>query len=127
MQSTRISTRLKTDTKLKVLICTANMGNAEPTEDSMEQWIPTDGACSRVNTLSGAIKPKGYFDIVVIGMQESTWARKNTTKTVVEKEAAKTEGLSEEDILNAMDKHDSATLRLMIQDILGSEYTQIVE
>jgi len=125
-QSTR---GLKTDPKLKVLVCTANMGNAEPTRESMEAWVPTDGACHHVTPLSGAAKQlkKGYFDIIVIGMQESTWAR-NDTKALAKTEAAKSEEkISEEDILNALDKHDSATLRTMVQDIVGSEYIQIVE
>jgi len=60
-------------------------------------------------------------------MQESTWARKEN-KALAEREAAKSNvAISEEDILNALDQHDSATLRVMIQDILGSEFTQVVE
>ncbi|CAJ1928735.1 unnamed protein product [Cylindrotheca closterium] len=123
------STRgLKKDPSLKVLICTANMGNAAPTKESMENWIPTDGACFHVTPLAGAAKElkKGYFDIIVIGMQESTWAR-NNAKGSVRKEVKKEEKLSEEDILNALDQHDSAALRMMVHDIVGSEYTQIVE
>jgi hypothetical protein len=107
--------------KLKILVCTANMGNQQPDTDSLAAWIPKDGSVEEVvvenpkypvrsHLTSGANKFKRAmaafiekkfnshpmdklkeftaasaksskkqqrdserFDIIVIGMQESTW------------------------------------------------------
>ena len=34
--------------KIKVLVCTANIGNQEPNVDSLSAWIPKDGATNLV-------------------------------------------------------------------------------
>lgn len=61
--------------ELKVLVCSGNLGNAEPTQASMEAWIPALGACRSV---TGGGDDDGFFDLISVGMQESTW--KKTTK-----------------------------------------------
>ena len=58
-------------------------------------------------------------------MQESTWTE--ATKTNLATSAAAKAELDEEDILNAMEEHHTATLRGLMQDILGREYQPIVE
>jgi hypothetical protein len=42
--------------KLRVLVCTCNIGNAMPTD--LSSWIPKNG---------------GHHDVIAIGMQESTF------------------------------------------------------
>ena len=57
--------------QLQVLICTANMGNAKPTQ--LDTWIPSKGRLQNVK-----------MDIIVIGMQEATWKpSKNDTDAAV--------------------------------------------
>ena len=38
---------------LRVLVCSANMGNAEPTLSSMKSWIPELGLTENITTLNG--------------------------------------------------------------------------
>jgi hypothetical protein len=33
---------------IKILVCSGNLGNAQPDQDSMEAWIPRDGYCRHV-------------------------------------------------------------------------------
>jgi hypothetical protein len=40
--------RIKPKTSVKLLICSANMGNAQPDPGSINQWIPSDGLISLV-------------------------------------------------------------------------------
>jgi len=58
---------------LQILVCSANIGNAEPTMESLGAWIPVGGSCSEVNFLEGAVPLVGTFDLIAIGMQEATW------------------------------------------------------
>jgi hypothetical protein len=82
---------------LKVLICSANVGNAEPTVESMNAWIPKDGsvhevvnanvnvnvnhksdtsAAGGVHTQHQIQQPEqghSYFTLIVIGMQEASF------------------------------------------------------
>ena len=106
---------------LRVLCCTANIGNAEPTQESMEAWLPSRGACERVNSFDGTPLHRDIFDLIVLGMQESTWKEAMKVNAVAKAE------VDEEDILNAMEEHHTATLRGLMQDILGREYQPIVE
>ena len=62
------------DGTLKVLVCSANMGNAEPTLSSMKSWIPEDGNTDEIMTLNGEPIEAECFDVIAIGMQESTWS-----------------------------------------------------
>lgn len=121
--STRqISTSENSELEFKILACTANMGNAEPVLKSMETWIPSDGACSAVTPLEGITSlQSGYFDLIVIGMQEATWKanKDDTTKTI------RGEEITEEEILNSLQRPDSATIRQQTQDILGGDYIQV--
>jgi hypothetical protein len=110
-----------TDANLNILACTANLGNAEPTLESMEAWIPPDGACDKVTPLEGKFLPEGSFDLIAIGFQESTWKESKRVANI------KGENISEDEILNALEEHDTAALREMIQDILGDDYSQVVE
>jgi len=97
------------------------IGNEEPTQESMQAWIPPDGRCESVTDFEGApLRPGKNFDLIVVGMQESTWKEsgpKATTK----------KALSEDEILNAMEEHHTATLREMMQDILGEGYCSVAE
>ena len=106
---------LPSPTRLKVLVCSANMGNAEPSLSDIKAWIPPLGACDQVTYFDGEssnesesnrsqrdkeeedaetlqlrqelkdqaaeikklkgslAKMEGTFDLIAIGMQESTW------------------------------------------------------
>ena len=107
---------------LQLLVCTANMGNAEPTLESLRAWIPQDGDSSRVTPLSGKSNqiPKERFDVIAIGMQEATWKEKKKEKQL------RTSALSEEEILNSMEEQNTAYLRESVQEILGNCYVQLV-
>ena len=69
--------------ELKVLVCSGNLGNAEPTQASMEAWIPALGSTRGVvlstrSTSTGTDADEeedGFFDLIAIGMQESTWKK----------------------------------------------------
>lgn len=65
---------------LNILVCTGNLGNAEPTLDSMKSWIPEHGSCSSVSTLNGQDIDSDQFDMIVIGMQEATWVRQSKNR-----------------------------------------------
>lgn len=110
------------DDEFTLLCCTANIGNAEPSLDSMEAWIPPGGVCSRLESLDkGGPLPDTSFDVIAIGMQEATW--KDSTKN----KDLRGDVISEEDILNALEEKNTAHLREMIQDILGESYSQMVD
>ena len=111
--------------ELTILNCTANLGNAEPTEESMKAWIPPLGETKGVKPLEGVeqIRPD-YFDVITIGMQESTWKEKERS---VSRNITEREKLSKEDILSALEEHHTAKLREMIMNILGGDYVQIAE
>ena len=49
---------------LKILLCSANMGNACP-DDSLSRWIPKNGEKEGIS-----------YDILVVGMQEATFNKK---------------------------------------------------
>jgi len=82
---------------IKVLVCTANMGNAEPTFESLKAWIPFNGSVCNVmdaqNELDAdapaassvkqeerpaSIDPTSGYDVIAIGMQEATWGNGDT-------------------------------------------------
>ena len=58
---------------LKILVCSANLGNAEPNLSSMKSWIPIGGGCEQVRTLTEEDIESRRFHLVAIGMQEATW------------------------------------------------------
>lgn len=88
------TTNLQEEEDLKLLVCTANIGNAEPTQESMEAWIPLRGSCKVVTNLDDKRMRAGIFDMIVIGMQESTWNETASSRQQSKKE------VSEEDILS---------------------------
>ncbi|KAL7574301.1 hypothetical protein ACA910_012544 [Epithemia clementina (nom. ined.)] len=85
---------------LTVLICSANLGNAEPSLEDLASWIPIHGQCGHMTphnhyynnhhnhnhnqTIMGS--PNDHrsddgdcFDLIAIGMQEATWNASSTT------------------------------------------------
>ena len=79
---------------LAVLICSANIGNAEPTPSSFAEWVPDDGdidgPVSRTKYPveqqsqdygAAALENKKKFDIIVLGMQEAAFVEKSKRKS----------------------------------------------
>jgi hypothetical protein len=87
---------------LNLLVCSGNMGNAEPDSKSLAAWIPDDGNCSecldhqkyplvfepkdpvtladgstRASDADASTARADQFDLIVLGMQESTFEPKN--------------------------------------------------
>ena len=60
--------------EMKILCCTCNMGNAQPTPRDIGAWIPEHGALKSV--VPSCDDERGSFDMIVIGMQEATWKNK---------------------------------------------------
>eukprot|EP00538_Stauroneis_constricta_P000650 CAMPEP_0119551520 /NCGR_PEP_ID=MMETSP1352-20130426/4750_1 /TAXON_ID=265584 /ORGANISM="Stauroneis constricta, Strain CCMP1120" /LENGTH=560 /DNA_ID=CAMNT_0007597593 /DNA_START=80 /DNA_END=1762 /DNA_ORIENTATION=- len=138
-----------TDGKLKILICSANVGNAEPTMESISAWVPAFGECGQVTPLTAATAKQlssGHFDMVVIGMQESTWKKPAKMERLPSAESS-VDGDNDEDsgsnsnskpprrklesspstfnILEGKEAHDSVALISMFQETLGDDYTLI--
>ena len=111
---------------LKILVCTANIGNAEPTVDSLEAWIPPGGSCDRVNPLDGKSALIGTFDLIAIGMQEATWAESARRKSLRSKSTLGV-ALTDEEVLNALEEKNTAVLREMLQETLGESYCQVAD
>jgi len=75
---------------ITVLVCSANVGNAEPTPSSFGEWIPDDGNIDRplastkypvdgASDVTSALSNSGRkFDIIVLGMQEAAFAVKKS-------------------------------------------------
>ena len=87
---------------VQVLICSANLGNAQPDDFSVNEWIPQDGRIKFVLPSKNSLhsppqlpsmksigEKEGQFDIVVIGMQEATF------------EAEVESGINENDTMSA--------------------------
>jgi hypothetical protein len=97
---------MKKDRELQLLVCSANLGNEKPDDESLAAWIPEDGRCTEVlneqkypvlrtivkdkataangdggTTAAAGVNDAAFedydstdqFDIIVIGMQESTF------------------------------------------------------
>ena len=69
---------------LSILICSANIGNAEPTAESFAAWIPDDGNIIIDSKSSTADSDRvsvpnhnAKYHLIVVGMQEAAF----TTKT----------------------------------------------
>jgi hypothetical protein len=65
---------------INILICSANIGNKAPTQESFWEWIPADGLMKDVllknvgTTWDAELQnDEGYFDIIAIGMQEASF------------------------------------------------------
>jgi hypothetical protein len=113
------------DYKLNILTCTANIGNAEPTLESMAAWIPMEGACGLVTPIKHDSLASGRFGLIAIGMQEATWKEK--VKKAKSSHQIRGDVISEDEVLNALEAHDTAALREMIHDILGKGYIKVTE
>lgn len=73
---------------LALCICSANIGNAEPTPESFAAWIPEDGniinsavplestSVNDVEKTADSVEAKKYH-IIVVGMQEAAFTTKN--------------------------------------------------
>ena len=73
--------------ELQLLVCSGNLGNAQPDLDSLAAWIPENGRCRDALKLQANYPIKDQkssstfeeyteidqFDIIVIGMQEATF------------------------------------------------------
>ena len=137
---------------IKILTCTANMGNAEPT--SLSAWIPSKGDVSQVTPLSEEAKEDleaGSFDIIMVGMQESTFTKKSSSVAydtddddldeqlkeeaekgeVVASPANSTSSSSLKKPLQKLDSllatEDSNCLRTMLKETLGDGYELMKE
>lgn len=79
-----LSATLKKTDLLTILACTGNLGNAEPSPQDLAAWIPSHGKCNGVTplvppnnagpTTTTTIEHDDTFDLIVVGMQESTWS-----------------------------------------------------
>jgi len=132
---------------VKILVCTANMGNAPPTLESMKAWIPESGSCYEVTPFDESLVVKEYYDIICIGMQEATWGHKKQRKQnkkdsdvsslmtsirrqqsgdVDEDELSLEEAqVKEDNYLAVIEGADTVFLRTLIKEILGNDYTNI--
>jgi len=132
------------DEDLKILVCSANLGNAPPFMENMREWIPELGACSGVTALAGQGSIKAdQFDIIALGMQESTWKKEQLNhESFTASSSAITDesfhdvqeikpGTSEssfgiDQMLDGMEAHDSIELKRLAQLTLGNDYSLIV-
>jgi len=75
--------------KVHALLCTGNLGNAAPTPESFQAWIPHRGSIEEVTRANApfenckeqeeheekrVLQRPDSFDLIVVGMQEATWA-----------------------------------------------------
>lgn len=75
---------------LSILICSANIGNAEPTPESFAAWIPDDGEIISKSGASGAgasndcvnVSANKKYHLMVVGMQEAAFSTKLKTVNV---------------------------------------------
>ena len=92
---------------LQLLVCSANLGNAKPDEESLARWLPADGQCNEVlqypakypirdqfSTFDDYLD-EDKFDLIVIGMQEATFDPPNDDDEVDDRDAASTESGSQ--------------------------------
>jgi len=137
----------ESEDSLKLLICTANMGNAPPTLESMKAFIPEAGSSSEVSPIWEDLVVKENYDLIVIGMQEATWGSKKQRKTLAaleqdniafadkpmdddevsleEARVMEEARVKEDNYLAAIEGADTVLLRKQIKEILGSEYTSL--
>ena len=151
-RTTIIMTAETSDHELTILVCSANLGNAEPSLQDMAAWIPTKGKCNLVTPLSSAsslLEQKDSFDLLAIGMQESTWSagfakRASSTmldetetsgyadasnSNIAEEEDAATDAQDAQDaqVLQERTKKDISKLAALLDSTLGQEYKLIAE
>jgi hypothetical protein len=92
---------------LRMLVCSGNLGNDEPDVKSLERWIPEDGTSSCQQVLQDQKYPLmqyegeengkvldddspgeqcSHFDLIVLGLQESTFIPRGVTQEEEEEE-----------------------------------------
>ncbi len=133
----------KDGSKIKVLVCTANIGNEPPNYASISEWIPNDGETKSVlrnqqypvKEIGGKKLPsldvfesadEGSFHIIAIGMQEATFElARELAKSLVESgpNMQKTENTKSHDCHNGQE--DTQFLHQMLAKRLPS-YTRAV-
>jgi hypothetical protein len=74
--------------RISILLCAANLGNAQPDQESWHQLVPNDGCCAEVAAtpypLQRSVSSDGLgtafllqegrqFDLIVFGLQEATF------------------------------------------------------
>ena len=89
---------------IKILVCSGNLGNAEPNKESIEEWIPSEGCIDEVILKSqypvdtDFVETNNFnekkvsfntsdnkIDIIVIGMQESTFQTQSNKKNIFDR------------------------------------------
>ena len=119
-----VSSTGESEQALKVLVCTANMGNAEPTLASMKAWIPESGACNQVTPLGEVVPFEAKtFDLIAIGMQEATWT---TQRASIAESGETADEVAENRFLSSLDPN-TVLVRNMLKNILGPRYVSLVE
>jgi hypothetical protein len=79
----------KSDGRISILLCTANLGNAQPDQESWHRLVPNDGRCAEVaaspyplqrsssssdESSTSFLRQEGrQFDLIVFGLQEATF------------------------------------------------------
>ncbi|KAL7572370.1 hypothetical protein ACA910_021580 [Epithemia clementina (nom. ined.)] len=123
---------------LTILVCTANMGNAEPSPQDMAAWIPSKGKCDLVTPLPQfKTIQKERFDLIAVGMQESTWSaapKKSQSSRIADEteeldDVAETTGEETAAVLEERSRKDMSKLAALLETTLGgiSEYQCIAE
>lgn len=107
---------------LSLLVCSVNMGNAGPTMDSMQALIPECGRCDEVEPIGDVTMPKGQFGLIAIGFQEATWTEKGPREASI-----RGDSITEQEVFNALEDHNTGQLREMVHDILGPNYFQVTD
>ena len=117
----------------KILVCSANMGNAPPTMESMKAWIPEEGSCSNIKSLDKESIKGDKFHLIAIGMQEATWASKTEDANTAENQGSVTNHIrssivtEEENYLASVEGEDTIILRNMEKTLLGEDYIPIAQ
>lgn len=74
------------DSRITILLCTANLGNAQPDPTSWDNLVPQDGRCDELedspyplrrtmtsSSCDGDFLQGKQFDLIVFGLQEATF------------------------------------------------------
>jgi len=123
------------DKTFKILICSSNMGNAAPTLSSMKAWIPEGGCCDKVQSLDKEQIVASKFHVIVIGMQEATWIKKeeeeeqNDPDSKDEENQMRRSSMTADEMkyLAAVEGEDTIALRKMEKTLLGTDYLSIAQ
>ena len=126
--------------KIKVLVCTANIGNEPPDFASISEWVPNDGETKSVlrnqqypvKEIGGTkvasdhtckFNDEGSFHIIAIGMQEATFELSKELATSLVESGPQTKNITSYDCHNGQE--DTQFLHQMLGKRLPS-YTRAV-